>query len=424
MAHLTNSDTDRPCPKCGFEQAHGRECIACGVDFAEFNARWEASKAESPSSRSPTPAARPPAAPPAAPNEPAVTPPPWHQRPMPSWLALPIARRTASEVCAALGDLLQAGVGTHEALTLLANNARGRLQQAIDAIAERVDHGAPLSEAMAKAPALFFPADVLAVTSAERYRAAGAALHAIADAVHERLELRSQLFRSMTYPLLMLVLHAVLSHIPLLLDSIDEYTAAVVGDLSLLALACVVLAVGPSRLMRLRVVSGPVRTAGWWLPWPFGMYAAHARAVFCKALARNLATGMDELEALRCAAAVTGDPVVLKRAERAEAAMVAGETLGQQLWHAGLIARREALLAVAAERAGILPETLHQLSERYSMARQRGLKLLLLFAGGVLTIVLVVVVALSAAEAYRSILDAPADILRGIDIDPSLFPMP
>ena len=46
MAHLTNSDTDRPCPKCGFEQAHGRECIACGVDFAEFNARWEASKAD------------------------------------------------------------------------------------------------------------------------------------------------------------------------------------------------------------------------------------------------------------------------------------------------------------------------------------------------------------------------------------------
>ena len=341
----------------------------------------------------------------------------------PTRRALPVRRvpaRVARDVFTSLGQLLTAGVSVVEALHMLAGTARADLRTALKRVASRVESGSSFAQAARGAPTLFEDADIGLLEAFETIGDMPGAFGTLADGRTERLTIRRQLVRGLTYPTVVIVAHAFLGPLPkIVIGPPGAYGGAVV--LNLLAIAVVLAVVGfviPAALRTPRM-----RALAWRVGWPAAAYVAHVRTLFCRALSRALAAGLDVGRALRAAGAATGDATARTAAGRGIIALRSGSELAPLLLGSKLVGGDESMLLTSAERAGTLPKALDTIAERYADRRARGVRAAMMTVGAVLTLIVVVVVVTSIMGAYDSMARGTDDLLKQLD-GGALLPIP
>jgi len=285
----------------------------------------------------------------------------------------------------------------------------------LGAVRKRLRGGATLAQSVKAAPTLFGPDDVAILSGYEAVGAPGHGFAAIADRLTERLALRHQLVRSLTYPTIVLVVQAFTSPITLLVTG-GGYGAAVLKQLALISGVYAALFVAVPALLRSTSAGRVVRRLAWSAPFVGTAYVAHTRAVFCRALGRSLQAGLELFKALRGAAAATNDGEVRRRVERVEVAVRMGEPLAPQLGAHGLVAPNDAVLVVSGERAGTLPEALGRLGERYAEQRTRGFRLMMGVVGAALTIIVIIVVMMTVIGAYKGMMGQTDSVLKELGL--------
>lgn len=115
------------------------------------------------------------------------------------------SRRAVIDALTELGVLLDAGLTLDRALSICAENvARPAEKAAFVALAERVKEGAPLSRAMAEAPALFPPMASAMAEAGEANGRLDAAIAKLAATLQRTEDLRRTVGTAMIYPQLLL----------------------------------------------------------------------------------------------------------------------------------------------------------------------------------------------------------------------------
>lgn len=319
------------------------------------------------------------------------------------------------DLAASLAQLLDSGVTAGQSLEMLAATASPEVRDQLTAVKRRLARGATLSLAVRAAPGLFGPDDVAILSGFEAVGAPGQGFAAIADRLTERIALRRQLVRSLTYPTLVLVVHAFTSPITLLVAG-GGYATAVLTQLGIIIGAYVGLFLVLPAIFRSTGAGRSVRKLAWSVPLVGAPYVAHTRAVFCRALGRSLDAGLELFKALRGSAAATNDQQIQERVERVEVHIRMGGSLAPQLSQQGLVAPNDAVLVLSGESAGTLPEALTRLSERYAEQRTRGFRLVMGVVGAVLTIGVAILVMMTVLNAYKGMMNQTDNVLKGLGL--------
>ena len=309
-----------------------------------------------------------------------------------------LTKLETASLCRELALLLHAGVGAGDGLALLAEEeADGPLRTLLAVMAERVDGGAPLPEAMEEAGC--FPAYVTGLLKAgERTGRTEEALDALARYYEERERVDQRLRSALAYPavllLLMLVVIVVLlaKVLPVFNDvyaSLGGRLTGVAGGLlrlgrlldSALPALCVLLALAAA-FVAVFSLSAAVREkvlAAWRKRWgDRGVSRKRNDAHFAQALAMGMGSGLEVEESLDLAAELLKDvPAAAERCGACRARLEAGEGLAEALRNTEMLPAAACRLLALGLRGGtgdkVMAEIARRSAEEADLALERKL---------------------------------------------------
>lgn len=309
-----------------------------------------------------------------------------------------LTKLETASLCRELALLLHAGVGAGDGLALMAEEEPNEgLRALLARMAERVDSGVPLPEAMEETEC--FPVYVTGLVKAgERTGRTEEALNALARYYEERERVDQRLRSALTYPavllLLMLVVIVVLlaKVLPVFNDvyaSLGGRLTGVAGGLlhlgrlldSVLPALCVLLGLAAafvavfslSTAVREKVLAAWRKHRG-----DKGVSRKRNDARFAQALAMGMGSGLEVEESLDLAAELLKDvPAAAERCGTCRARLEAGESLSEALRNTEMLPAASCRLLALGLRGGtgdkVMAEIARRSAEEADLALERKL---------------------------------------------------
>lgn len=298
---------------------------------------------------------------------------------------LKLTNEEIGTLCSALAHLTHAGIGTADALCLLAEDEQNAAcKQVLSQMARLSDDGASLSAAFCKVGC--FPGYVCALLEvAGRVGKTEAALTALASYYESRAQMNRRLHSSLLYPsVLLAVLLAVIGILliwvlPIFNDvyiQLGSRLTGLAGGLLtlgtflrrslpvigiLLVCACIVCCIRPVRRKAKKLWQ---RYLG-----DRGAFRAINSARFVQALSMALCSGMTAQDAVFLAASLSDGaaPGFRSRCRSCVAALDAGASLSQALLDAGFLSASDRRLLDAGSRSGSSDTVLTEIAQRMEL---------------------------------------------------------
>lgn len=302
-----------------------------------------------------------------------------------------VTNEEISALCLELSLLLHAGVSLGDALTLLSKEEENPL---LSGLAERVDMGAPLSEALRESGA--FPTYVSGlVETGERTGRTEQALGALSRYYEERTRMGRRVRSALLYPAVLLGLMLVVIGVLLVkvLPIFDEVYASLGSGLSgaaggLLALGRWLEGAMPLLWAVLAVLAALAALCAVWEPARSGLPALWRRlsgdrgvtrklddARLAQALAMGMAGGLPLEEALELAAGLleSGSEA---RCRDCQSRLAQGESLGTALGKSGVLPARSCRLLELGQRGGAGDAAMERIAQDLMEEGERALEAL------------------------------------------------
>ncbi len=306
-----------------------------------------------------------------------------------------LADMELSSLCGELSLLIHAGVGAGDALTLLAEEERGKDQkELLSAMAREADGGAPLAAVMRQTGR--FPVYVTGLVEVgERTGHMEEALQALSRYYEERDRLDRQVRASLLYPsvllLVMLVVIVVLlvRVLPVFQDvyaSLGGQLTGVAGGLLVLGQAldnampvlCGVLALV---VIGLGAFASSVRFRVWVLAWwhrhrgDKGVSRQMGDARFAQALAMGLRSGLPLEESLELSITLLEDvPAAVRRCHDCQSRLAQGGGLAEALRDSGTLPAAACRLLAMGLRSGTGDTVMEEIARRLSLESREALE--------------------------------------------------
>ncbi len=305
-----------------------------------------------------------------------------------------ISHGELSSLCLELSMLFHSGVGTGDALTLLAEESDPPYQAMLTAMADRVDLGATLSAAMREAGG--FPAYVCGLVEVgERAGRTEEALSALARYYERRARLDRRIRSALLYPAVMLLLMLVVIGVLLVrvLPIFDDVYASLGGRLTgvaggLLALGrwldgampvlfALMAAVAVFLAAFAALPAFRERLAALWRAGrgDKGVARKMNDARLAQALAMGMASGMPIEEALELASGLLDDvPQTRERCLDCRARLEQGERLAPAMRGSGLLPSRACRLLELGQRSGTGDAAMEKIADDLSEESEAALE--------------------------------------------------
>jgi general secretion pathway protein F len=291
-----------------------------------------------------------------------------------------------------LGDLLRAGVPLLRSLRLLAGRRSARKLGAVfGELADSVEDGEELADAMAKHPTVFKETHLAIVRAGERGAFLEQALARLAALVQRQVELRQKVVGSLVYPSFILVFGSIIL-VAIFAIFVPQFRP-IYADLPLKAPTRIVFAISELLTTHRLLLGGMVvvTIAGAW--WVLRQRAFRARAAdlsaklpgvglvirtlavarVCRVLGTLLGNGVPMLTSLAIAREAAGLPVLGEAIGKATEAVRAGASLAEPLEASGLVPDDVAEMIGVAEAANNLEEVLPTIAETLEQRVDRAL---------------------------------------------------
>lgn len=276
-----------------------------------------------------------------------------------------------------LGDLLRAGVPLMRSLRLLGRGkANPRLAAAWSSVADGVQDGERLADAMARHPAIFPDVQVAMVRAGERGGFLDDVFARLASFIENQAEMRSKVVGNLIYPVILLsvgfgiVIAALVFFVPKFkkFHVKGEMPAATrflmgVSDLlverwPLILLALAALAVLAWWAWRRPALQRRVRDAELRVPQYGSLVRAVCVARFTRVLGTLLANGIPLLQAMTIARDAAGHPRLVDSVDHAIDAVRSGEPLAEPLAQSGFFEPDVVEMISVGESSNNLPSVL------------------------------------------------------------------
>jgi general secretion pathway protein F/type IV pilus assembly protein PilC len=276
-----------------------------------------------------------------------------------------------------LGDLLRAGVPLMRSLRLLGRGkANPRLAAAWSSVADGVQDGERLADAMARHPAIFPDVQVAMVRAGERGGFLEDVFARLASFIENQAEMRSKVVGNLIYPVILLsvgfgiVIAALVFFVPKFkkFHVKGEMPAATrflmgVSDLlverwPLILLALAALAVLAWWAWRRPALQRRVRDAELRVPQYGSLVRAVCVARFTRVLGTLLANGIPLLQAMTIARDAAGHPRLVDSVDHAIDAVRSGEPLAEPLAQSGFFEPDVVEMISVGESSNNLPSVL------------------------------------------------------------------
>lgn len=318
-----------------------------------------------------------------------------------------------------MGDLLRAGVPLLRALRLLGRGrANLRLAATWNAVADRVQDGERLADAMARHPDVFPDVQVAMVRAGERGGFLDDVFTRLAGFIENQAEMRSKVVGNLVYPVILLTVGfgIVIAALVFFVPKFKKFH--VKGELPaptrfLMALSDLMVERWPLLLALLAVAA----LAAWWawrnaalrrraadlqlrVPQLGALVRAICVARFTRVLGTLLANGIPMIQAMTIAREAAGHPALADAVERATEAVRAGEPLSAPLADSGFFEPDVVEMITMGESANNLAQVLNGIADTLERRVDRALAmavklmepaLLLFLAAVVLSIFLALV---------------------------------
>lgn len=312
-----------------------------------------------------------------------------------------------------LSDLLEAGLTIVKAFDLLANQATNKqFRKVIADIRDHCTSGNPLSDALARHPAVFSDLYVSMVRSGETGGALENILKRLADFSEKQLEVQTKVRTALAYPILMAVVGC--ATIVILVTFVIPKMAVMFSDLGQAL---------PMPTQILLGISNAVRNY-WWLIIAAGaaivlsllkVYATDEGRVvidaaklnvpifgplikkveiarFSRTLATLLANGVPMLEALHVVSETIENGVIRKEVETAYAAVREGSSLANGYKKSVIVPATVVNMIAIGEESGHLERSLFKIAEGYERESDEAIKIMMSLLEPALILTLGVVV--------------------------------
>ncbi|MBL9141423.1 MAG: type II secretion system F family protein, partial [Phycisphaerae bacterium] len=284
-----------------------------------------------------------------------------------------VSGRAVSASYRQLSDLLRAGVPLLRSLRLLGRGkSNPRLAEVWNNVAEAVQDGERLAEAMAAHPRVFADVHVAMVRAGERGGFLDEVFARLSAFLESQAEMRSKVIGNMIYPVILLVVGAgiVLAALIFFVPRFKKFQARGglppatealmwVSDLlierwPLLLILCAAAIAGAwwvwhRPALRRRVADAQLRLPVWG-----GLVRAVCVARFTRVLGTLLANGIPLLSAMQISRDAAGHPALEDAVDRAVEAVRAGEPLAQPLGQSGFFEEDVTEMVAVGESANNL----------------------------------------------------------------------
>ncbi len=425
------------CPKCAFEQPHGRECMRCGVIFAKVtSSRAPAAGALAPSTLPERPRESP-----ATTAQPGVVPQSHTSRAAPEAAkasppsqatgaaaargqiaklarranARPRRRRTRRRalILRELAIMTSAGTALDEALETLAQALRGGDGRALRAAAKLLRAGHPLSDALSRGAGLE-AVEVALLVTAERTGRLPELLAQLADRAEALEEVSGKVVTSLAWPIMTLVMAALMMPIPALVKSgVGAYLAQSAAWLSGLAGAGLFVVVGVPTILRVPAIRDLVLMVVDPLPGIGRFTRTRRMSLLFGALGPALDCGLPLAEALDLAAGATGERRVRVIMARIAPSLAAGGDLALLLAPIpGMDSACRARIASGA-RSGRLADACLRLATEQGRAYRQSVEWMGAAVRLSLTLLITLVVGASVMDQMMELMSNPLSMVPG-----------
>lgn len=295
-----------------------------------------------------------------------------------------LSHRDAGNFCRSLGMLLHAGIGLADGMFLLAKEETEEHKQLLEAMGQRLDEGAALSEVMRESGV--FAAYVTGmIRVGESTGRLEDSLNALADHFEEQYRRQQKLRSAIAYPsaiaaLMLVVIGVLLIKVLPVFDgvyaSLGSRLTGVAGGLlyfgqllkAALPVLLAVLAVIVTAVLVITLCPALRRRCTVWLKRRFGdrgVLGKFNNARFARALAMGLGSGLQLEEAMELASQLLTDvPGAANRCKLCAEALTNGEPLADALGRADLLdASRSRMLAIGL-RSGQGELVMHEIAQQ------------------------------------------------------------
>jgi type II secretory pathway component PulF len=284
--------------------------------------------------------------------------------------------REMSQFYDKLAQLQRAGVPLREGLRLASAGVRTpELRQALLAVQTQVARGAPLTEAVTACPQAFSALEAALIGVGEMNGRLDRSLGDLAVLMGRRYAAQRKLLSALSYPLVLLVLAALLPPLPTWFTSgFPAYLRAAMA-----ALVPLLVPLGAFYFL-LRIRALPRRALdrlALAVPILSGVVRRLALARFCRALSALLAGGVVLQRGLELARQALDNRVLYERSAAAQAALDRGETLALSLEAAGVFPAELLSMVAVGETSGELDRALDRAAELYEMEAEQTMAALL-----------------------------------------------
>ncbi len=352
-------------------------------------------------------------------------------------LRLPAAsRRLLPAVYLQLAAMLDEGLAASAALRRIAAELRPpKLRLSLIAVADGVDNGLNLSEAMARQPSVYALTVQAAVRAGETTGDLSGALRAVSDHQRNLLLISRNLTIPLIYPVLILLIAAVYSvfvssfifpkFLQLFYDlgmERSDFPAstrmAIALSNALPAIVLGLLVVGGALYLAWRAYSHANRgllTLGLWrlripIVGQIALYTALARAT--STLAVLLRGGVDTLTAIRLAREAAGDRVVSTALRRAEVVYEDGGTIVEGLRETEALPEEFIFRMAAAQDAGYTATVLDNIASDYMDAADRLVRRWVLVAGPAIVILMGIVIGFTCIATFSPLIGVISNLTQ------------
>lgn len=285
-----------------------------------------------------------------------------------------------------LGTLLHAGVTLPEALQALTEQTESqRFKGILSDIAEKVNEGSSLADAMSKYPKVFPQLYINMIRAGEASGALETVLFRLAEFLEKQLEIKGKVSSAMFYPIILTVLGAgivtvlMVAVVPKITAMFTDMNAQLPWNTRLLMFLSD--AISGYWYLIIMAMAGTVWTFRKWRATPAGQWTGDtivlqtpvvgdlvrkvAIARFARTLSTLLAAGVQLLQALDIVRTLLGNVVLEKVVSEARDNIREGQGIAPALKHSGQFPPLVTHMIAVGERSGQLEQMLGDLADAY-----------------------------------------------------------
>ena len=261
--------------------------------------------------------------------------------------------------------MLNAGVPIYQGLTTLTRQtSNGVLRGCLRTISERIQQGEMLTEAMAKFPWVFKEFHLAMIAAGEQTGQLDVMMSRLSSALEQEYALRNSIRRELQMPIATLLMSFLLPPVVdvIVLHDPGLYYREAVAPLLLAGAVVAALFVTGRLLSQFKVFYDGILV---YVPAVGGAIRMIALARFSRAIASLYAAGVAIPEALKFAAAATGNAFLAKRMMSAIPSIMAGRGIAESLMATNVFPPMVISMVGTGEQTGGLDATMDKVAEYY-----------------------------------------------------------